>query len=45
MGKTSGIKTINAFKEHIKPKSTLIHDKEKITQRFNKANGIRKSHV
>jgi transposase-like protein len=29
MGKTSRIKTITTFKNHIKPKSILIHDKEK----------------
>lgn len=29
MGKPSGNKTLNAFEKHIKPKSILIHDKEK----------------
>jgi transposase-like protein len=29
MGKPSGIKTLKFFKDHIKPKSILIHDKEK----------------
>ena len=29
VGKTSKVKTLNTFENHIKPNSTLIHDKEK----------------